>query len=447
MKIAHLVSTYPPYKGGMGNVCYEQAKGLAALGHEVTVFTPYNPKGLYGTGAPVKVIYLKPFFRFGNAAVVPQVGSCLKDFDLIYLHWPFIGGAEVILLRKLLQNFLRKSASYLRLSAFSSRKSASSKSASSQRESALVVQYHMDLIGQGWRDLFFKFYQSIFLPLMVRRAKKIVVSSLDYASTSALKKFFSKYQEKFIELPLGVDLEKFFPQEPDQELKKKLGLKQIDKIVLFIAGLDKAHYFKGLGVLLPAMAKVEPRSVPTCVGATTGDKNIKLIVGGEGDLKEKYQKMAIDLGIKDKVIFVGEISDEQLVKFYNLADVFVLPSISRSEAFGLVLLEAMACAKPIIVSDLPGPRTLVGENGFLVKPGDVDDLAKKINLILKDNQLIKKMGENARKLVVEKYDWKEIVKKLSAFAEGYGGSSDLSTKALAKVEALREGGEKNICRP
>jgi len=139
-----------------------------------------------------------------------------------------------------------------------------------------------------------------------------------------------------------------------------------------------------------------------------------LIIGGEGDLKEKYQKMAVDLKIKDKVIFVGNISNDQLIKFYNLTDIFVLSSISRSEAFGLVLLEAMACGKPIIVSNLPGPRTLVkeGENGFKVKPGDADDLAKKIGLILKDRQLIKKMGENALKLVREKYNWKEIVQKL-----------------------------------
>ena len=398
MKIAHIVSTYPPYRGGMGNVCYHQVKELVALGHKVTVFTPAYKLSSEEQLSNVKVIYLKPFFKFGNAAVIPQIGGLLKDFDLIYLHWPFIGGAEVILFWKLLQNLRR--------------------SASNPRKSALVVQYHMDLVGQGWRDLFFKLYQSIFLPLMVKQAKKIVVSSLDYASNSpVLKKFLSKHKEKFIELPLGVDLEKFFPQEPAQKLKKELGLKETkprselgsttgeDKIVLFIGGLDRAHYFKGLDVLLSAMTKV--------------DENIKLIVGGEGDLKERYQKMAVDLKIKDQIIFVGNIDDEQLVKFYNLADVFVFPSISRSEAFGLVLLEAMACAKPIIVSNLPGPRTLVkeGENGFLVKPGDANDLAKKIDLILKDRQLIKKMGERGRRLVEEKYSWKEIVQRLEKIYE------------------------------
>jgi len=408
MKIAHIVSTYPPYRGGMGNVCYHQVKGLAALGHEITVFTPFyknqrlqveDPEESRRRAIPsVKVIYLKPFFKFGNAAVIPQIGGLLKDFDLIYLHWPFIGGAESILWQ-------------------------------SKKLPSLVVQYHMDLNGQGWRDLFFKFYQSIFLPLMVKQAKKIVVSSLDYALTSALKKFLPKYREKFIELPLGVDLEKFFPQEPDQELKNKLGLKQENKIVLFVAGLDKAHYFKGLGVLLSAMSKISSSlsgsteltvEVLRAEGLRSPDegpkveKNIKLIIGGEGDLKEKYQKMAVDLKIKDKVIFVGNISNDQLIKFYNLTDIFVLSSISRSEAFGLVLLEAMACGKPIIVSNLPGPRTLVkeGENGFKVKSGDADDLAKKIGLILKDRQLIKKMGENALKLVREKYNWKEIVQKL-----------------------------------
>jgi len=168
---------------------------------------------------------------------------------------------------------------------------------------------------------------------------------------------------------------------------------------LFVGGLDRAHYFKGLNILLSALAKLE--------------ENVKLVVIGEGDLKKKYQSRTDDLKMKERVIFVGSAISSELIKFYNLADVFVLPSISSSEAFGLVSLEAMACAKPIIVSDLPGPRTLVkeGVNGFLVKPADVDDLAEKIKLVL-ENSKIKEMGEESRKIVEEKYNWSVIIKEL-----------------------------------
>jgi len=381
MKIAHLVSTYPPYRGGMGNVCFKEAEGLAKLGHKITVFTPpvVEQSSLRGSAfykntrsehqaSDVKVVYLKPFFKIGNAAFVPQISSFLKGFDVVHLHWPFIGGAEKIL---------------------------------SQRKKLppLMVQYHMDLIDTGWRGIVFNLYQSIFLKKMMEAADKISVSSFDYLFHSRVNKFYSGFREKFIELPLGIDLEFFFSQSKDQNLKNRLKLNQNDKIVLFVGGLDRAHYFKGLNILLSALAKLE--------------ENVKLVVIGEGDLKKKYQSRTDDLKMKERVIFVGSAISSELIKFYNLADVFVLPSISSSEAFGLVSLEAMACAKPIIVSDLPGPRTLVkeGVNGFLVKPADVDDLAEKIKLVL-ENSKIKEMGEESRKIVEEKYNWSVIIKEL-----------------------------------
>jgi len=140
-------------------------------------------------------------------------------------------------------------------------------------------------------------------------------------------------------------------------------------------------------------------------------------VVGEGDLKKDYEDLAQELKISERTVFVGNVGLENLVRFYNLADVFVLPSISSSEAFGLVLLEAGACAKPILVSDLPGPRTLVkeGTNGFLIKPGDVNDLAEKIKLIFRTQP--QEMGERGRKMVLEKYDSRVLAKKLEAIYE------------------------------
>ena len=371
MKIAHLVSTYPPYKGGMGNVCFKEAEGLAKFGHKITVFTPfYKNTHSEHQASDVKVVYLKPFFKMGNAAFVPQILSFLKGFDVVHLHWPFIGGAEKILLKKELP--------------------------------PLVVQYHMDLIDRGFRGLFFKFYQSIFLKKMVEAAEKILVSSFDYLEYSALGKFYKAAKEKFEELPLGVDLDVFSPQPQDELLKEKYNLGE-KRVILFVGALDRAHYFKGLSILLEALTKTP--------------KNIILLVVGEGDLKKDYEDLAQELKISERTVFVGSIGLENLVRFYNLADVFVLPSISSSEAFGLVLLEAGACAKPILVSDLPGPRTLVkeGTNGFLIKPGDVNDLAEKIKLIFRTQP--QEMGERGRKMVLEKYDSRVLAKKLEAIYE------------------------------
>ena len=89
-----------------------------------------------------------------------------------------------------------------------------------------------------------------------------------------------------------------------------------------------------------------------------------------------------------------------------------MPSISRSEAFGLVSLEAMACAKPIIVSDLPGPSSLVEENGLMVKVSDVEDLAQKIKKLTRDEKLSANFGQQSLKLVQTKYNWLKIVKDI-----------------------------------
>ncbi|MDD5626225.1 MAG: glycosyltransferase family 4 protein [Patescibacteria group bacterium] len=368
MNIAHIVSTFPPYFGGMGNTCYYQVKEFARRGHNVLVLTPrYGGKKLPTQDYDFRTIYLKPFLKFGNAAMVPQVTWHLKNFDIIHLHWPFIG-AEFIIFAKLC-GLIKKS---------------------------LVVQYQMDLIDRGWRGIFFKLYSLFFIPILAKAADKILVSSFDYAHYSHIRRYVDRFEKKFIAVPLGVDMSKFYLQPKDDELLKKYNLSYREKIVLFVGGLDRAHYFKGINVLIKAIANV----------------NCKLIIVGEGDLKPKYQALVNNLNIKEKVIFAGYVSDEDLPKYYNLADVCVLPSIGRSEAFGLVLVEAMACAKPIIVSDLPGPRTLVQNNGFKVKIGDVNDLRQKISLILEDQVLANQLGAQSFKLVKEQYNWPTSVQKL-----------------------------------
>jgi glycosyltransferase involved in cell wall biosynthesis len=137
-----------------------------------------------------------------------------------------------------------------------------------------------------------------------------------------------------------------------------------------------------------------------------------LVLVGDGELRKAYQQLSQKLGLSSQIIFAGRISDELLSKYYNLSDIFVLPSTSRSEAFGLVSLEAMACAKPIIVSDLPGPNSLVQGNGFLFAPGNEQELAQKIKILIQDQNLKKIFGEKSRRLVGEKYNWSQIIKDL-----------------------------------
>ena len=120
------------------------------------------------------------------------------------------------------------------------------------------------------------------------------------------------------------------------------------------------------------------------------------------------------MSLENQVIFAGYVPDDYLAGHYNLADVFVLPSVDRSEAFGIVLLEAQACGKPVIASNLPGVRTVLknGETGFLFKVGNAEDLAKKLVYILENESVKLRMGEQARKYMEEKYDIKLISQHL-----------------------------------
>lgn len=373
MKIAHLVTVFPPYKSGIGNLCYQEVMELVKLDHEVTVFTPdYGGTKLPITNGKLQIIYLKPAFKYGNAALVPSMVKELNNFDVIHLHYPFIGGAEKLLFSKI--------------------------------KKPIIIQYHMDLGMPKAFSFLIKPYNLLIAKNIFKKADKILVSSYDYAKSSRqLGNFFKKNKEKFIELSYSVDANRFKPQVKRNDLLKKHNLTEKDKIILFVGGLDKAHYFKGIDILLQATADSRLKIL-----------DLRLIIVGKGSEKTKYEKLAEKLKIKDKVVFADNVDNQDLPDYYNLADIFVLPSINRLESFGIVLLEAMACGKPCVASNLAGVRTVVDDakTGFLIEPGNVNDLAEKIKNIFENEVLTKEMSMTARAKVETKYNQDKIIKEL-----------------------------------
>ena len=114
------------------------------------------------------------------------------------------------------------------------------------------------------------------------------------------------------------------------------------------------------------------------------------------------------------VEFSGGLSGPELIRAYQNADLFILPSTNSNEAFGLVLIEAMACGVPVIASDLPGVRRVFNdhEHGLLIKPNSPEDLKKKLEFIFKNEELRRVMSLAARRLAEEKYDLKIMSAKL-----------------------------------
>ena len=171
--------------------------------------------------------------------------------------------------------------------------------------------------------------------------------------------------------------------------------------LLFVGGLDRAHYFKGLPILLNALL-------------LTTNQRWRLSIVGSGNLMPSYKQQTENLGFKKKVRFLGRLDDVTLVKTYQESDIFILPSINRHEAFGLVLTEAMACGVPVIASELPGVRKVFrdGLDGLNAKPGDTRDLAQKIDALMNNEEKRLEMSRSARSYAVTKYSWAQVEDKL-----------------------------------
>ena len=377
MKIAHVSATFPPYMAGTGNVCYHNAVELAKLGHDVTVFTSRYPDEDYTYPDSITVKRYKPWFRIGNAPFLPQLLG-LREFDIIHLHYPFFFGAEMIYL----------------LSKLTKQK--------------YVISYHNDVMLSGIINPFLSIYKSTCMRLIVKNSRKICTSSLDFGVNSELTSVMDVSNGCFAEVPIGVDADRFNPSIDTIAIKSRHNLLG-KRVILFVGALDKAHYFKGLEYLLDSFAGLNI------------DGAILLIIG-DGDLKDYYQDLSQKMGVLDRVIFLGKVQNEELPKYYATADLLVLPSI-KIESFGLVLLEAMACGKPVIASNLPGVRTVVddGLNGFLVEPKDCCDLITKMRYLLEEDGVKESFGRAGRKKVEEKYSWGKIGEELERLYLGLIG--------------------------
>jgi glycosyltransferase involved in cell wall biosynthesis len=370
MKIAHVVCVIPPYGGGLGRVADAYARGLTELGHQVTVFVPTTDSG-QTEEKPYAMIYLKPWFRLGLGAFMPQLLWHLRGFDVIHLHFPFFGGVFPTIVFKLLHPKIH-----------------------------LFVTYHQDLKFKGWREWFYRLSRWLVVPLLCRLAERVIVSSTDYAGHSYIAPLTKRYPQKFVALPFGV-YEIFSPRPKDHVLQTSLHIPTDHFVLMFVGGLNSAHYFKGVTYLIDALTLLR-------------DKKVSAIIVGSGNLQSSYEQHAQTQGIADRVHFTGFVADSLLPQYVNLADVLVLPSTEKNEAFGLVLIEAMACGKPVIASNLPGVRSVVrdGVNGWLCEPKDAESLARAITKLIDNPQQYQQFSATSVALVAEHYRWPRIIKLL-----------------------------------
>jgi len=162
---------------------------------------------------------------------------------------------------------------------------------------------------------------------------------------------------------------------------------------------------KGHDLVIKTIAKIKDRY-----------PNIKYLIIGDGKHEGVLKNLVNDLGLNEKVEFLGRVSDNDIIKYFHLCDIYVhTPKFStdlKFEGFGIVYLEASACGKPIVASDAGGVRDAVvdGQTGLIAKNEDIDDIASKISQLLDDDNLRKKMGEAGR-VYAKEHDWPNIADK------------------------------------
>ncbi len=245
----------------------------------------------------------------------------------------------------------------------------------------------------------------------VKFARKLLLKKADKitAISEHLKKYVSKIRKnaQVSVIPNGVDpdnFEKDFSYGELSALKDRVGIKPGEKTIITVSRLVPKN---GIDSLIEAMAVLsEKKKEPV----------FKLILAGAGEQKGELLKIADGLNVRDKVIFIGRVNHSDLPKYLKISDVFVRPSLS--EGLGNSFLEAMAASIPVIGTPVGGiPDFLKNEEtGLFCKVGDPEDIAQKIEKLVFDDALKKKIVENARKLVKEKYNWEIIA---AQYAELY----------------------------
>ncbi len=253
-----------------------------------------------------------------------------------------------------------------------------------------------------------------FVPLSqnaLRGAKKIIPVS-GYTKKMLLETFGKEFAHKTRIIPGGIHIDSFPLKKPIKIINEKYNLGN-KKVVLYVG---KLFVEKGVEYIIRAAKDIKG--------------HIYLI--GEGPDRKQFEDLAYKLKLKN-VHFLGYMGGdkrEEFKEFYYKAQVFVMPSIIE-EALGLVMLEAMACKTPVVGTRKGGIPLLVKDkvNGFLVRPKNSAKIAKACNKILSDKSLQEKMGNNARRIVEEKYTWAKTAQKYiriykDKYTNGKNGNSN-----------------------
>lgn len=340
MRILQIGKFYPPHMGGMETHLHALCQELL---HQAEIQVVVANDTRHYVTSNIDGILVARIGKLFTLASTPICAGMAREIrrskaDITHLHMPNPVGALAYLL--------------------------------SRHPGALVVTWHSDVVHQ-------RLLAKILSPIeqaILRRASAVVVASENYLRSS---RPLRAHRPKCKVIPFGIRLEKFSVTENPRvaEIRRRYG----PKIVLAVGRLV---YYKGFEYLIRAMSRVQA----------------VLVLIGDGPLRRSLEREVVALRIQTRVAFLGELQVE-IAPYYQASDIFVLPSIARSEAFGIVQIEAMASGKAVVNTDLDSGVPAVSLDsitGITVPPANSDALAEAINTLLENPRLRALYGRRAQ---------------------------------------------------
>lgn len=370
MKILVVSPYFFPKIGGLENYCYNISKLLVEKGHELYVLTSGTENSEENIDG-INIIRIKPSLTISNTPI---------NFGLIFKISKIIKDKEIDIV-----NAQTPVPFYADMAAI----------ASKIKKVPFILTYHNDLTKPGsFLKILSNLYNHTLLKSTLSNSARIITSSPYVFNES---KLIESYKQKVVLIPPGVDLKKYSPGK-SSSIYKRFNIPLKSKIILFVGAMNKGHAHKGVDVLLKSFKRV-----------LEYQDDAYLVLAGSGNMIEEYRKLSKDLEILKNTVFTGFIDEKTLINLYKNSYMLILPTISIAEGFGMVLIEANACGRPVIGSNIGGIKYVIrdGENGLLVPPKDVEKLAGSIIKLLSNENLANKMSEMGRKMVEIDYTWEK----------------------------------------
>jgi rhamnosyl/mannosyltransferase len=364
LKILQIGKYYPPVRGGIEMVVQDLCRRLSPR-HDVTALV-FNTRARTTTEAAdgARLIRVATWGKILSTEISPSFVPWIRRLraDVVHMHMPNPVGELGALL--------------------------------SAEKTPLVLTYHSDVVRQRWM-------MAIYGPLLdavLRRADRIIVSSRRYMESSEPLR---PYRDKCAIIPLGLDFEAYAVTPEVEERARVLRREHGERIVAFVGRLV---YYKGVEHLLAAARGLD---------AT-------VLVAGDGPMRPALEAESRRRGLESRVRFLGEISHEEKLALYRAAALTVLPATHRSEAFGLVQVEAHACGRPVVSTNLDSGVPFVnldGVTGLVVPPSDSEALAGAIGRLLDDPDLRERFGAAASERARREFSVEGMVKATEALYE------------------------------